>query len=119
MMSYIDGFLLAVPTANMDAYRKMAALGAEVFKDHGAIRVVEAWGDDVPEGQVNSFHTAVMRKPDEDVVFSYIEWPDKATRDAGMAASMEDERFESMGPDGMPFDGSRMIFGGFEAIVEA
>jgi uncharacterized protein YbaA (DUF1428 family) len=118
-MSYIDGFLLAVPTANKDAYRKMAAAGAEVFKDHGAIRVVEAWGDDVPEGQVNSFHTAVMREPEETVVFSYIEWPDKATRDAGVAACMEDERFKSLGPDSMPFDGARLMFGGFEAIVES
>lgn len=117
-MSYIEGFVLAVPTANKDAYRKMAAIGLEVFKDHGAIRVVEAWGDDVPAGQVNSFHTAVMRKEDEAVVFSYIEWPDRATRDAGMAASMEDERFQAYSPDRMPFDGARMIFGGFEAIVE-
>jgi uncharacterized protein YbaA (DUF1428 family) len=117
-MSYIDGFVLAVPTANKDAYRKMAAIGVEVFKDHGAVRVVEAWGDDVPEGQVNSFHTAVLRKDGEAVVFSYIEWPDKATRDAGMAASMEDERFASFPPDSVPFDGARMIFGGFEVIVE-
>ncbi len=117
-MTYVDGFVLAVPTANKEAYRAHAAAGLIVFKDHGALSCVECWGDDVPEGKVNSMHTAVLRKPDETVVFSWIIWPDKATRDAGMAKVMADPRLQ---PDvnPMPFDGTRMIFGGFEMIVDA
>ncbi|MBM3487957.1 MAG: DUF1428 domain-containing protein [Alphaproteobacteria bacterium] len=117
-MAYVDGFLLAVPTANKEAYRTHAADAAIVFKEHGAVRVVECWGDDVPVGRIKSMHTAVMRKPDETVVFSWIVWPDKATRDAGMAKVFADSRLQ---PDRnpMPFDGTRMIFGGFEMIVEA
>jgi predicted 3-demethylubiquinone-9 3-methyltransferase (glyoxalase superfamily)/uncharacterized protein YbaA (DUF1428 family) len=87
-----------------------------VFKEHGALSVVECWGDQVPEGKLNSMHSAVLRKDDETVVFSWITWPDKATRDAGMARIMDDPR---MSPDvnPMPFDGKRMIFGGFESVV--
>ncbi len=117
-MSYIDGFVLAVPTARKADYLKMAEVGVEVFRDHGATSVVECWGDDVPEGKVTSFPMAVKCEKDETVVFSWIVWPDKATRDAGMKASMEDERFAAMGPDAMPFDGKRMIFGGFEVLLE-
>jgi len=113
---YVDGFVAAVPTANKDAYRTHAESAAAVFKDHGALSLVECWGDDVPEGKVNSLHTAVLRKEDETVVFSWITWPDKATRDAGMQKVFGDPR---MAPETnpMPFDGSRMIFGGFEMIV--
>ncbi|RZT29295.1 DUF1428 domain-containing protein [Cupriavidus agavae] len=117
-MAYIDGFVVAVPTANRDTYRQVAQKAAAVFKEYGALKVVECWGDDVPEGKVTSFPMAVQRKDDETVVFSWIWWPDKATRDSGMAASMQDARLkETMDP--MPFDGQRMIYGGFEVIVES
>jgi len=115
-MMYVDGILCAVPTANKDAYRRHAEVAAEVFKEHGALHCVECWGDDVPEGKVNSMHTAVLRKDDETVVFSWITWPDKATRDAGFPKVIADPRLQSdVNP--MPLDGSRMIFGGFEMIV--
>lgn len=116
---YVDGFVIAVPTANKDAYRKLADEMAPVFKDKGATRVVECWGDDVPEGKLTSFPMAVKCEASETVVFSWIEWPDKATRDAGMKAFMEDARVKDMKPEDNPFDGKRMIFGGFETIVEA
>ncbi|CAG9166808.1 DUF1428 domain-containing protein [Cupriavidus respiraculi] len=117
-MSYIDGFVLAVPVANRDKYREVARTAAEVFKAHGAQQVVEAWGDDVPEGKVTSFTMAVQRKDDEAVVFSWIQWPSREARDAGMKASMADPRL-NMDMENMPFDAKRMIFGGFEALVEA
>jgi uncharacterized protein YbaA (DUF1428 family) len=117
-VTYVDGILVAVPTANKEAYRRHAADAAVVFKKHGALSLVECWGDDVPEGKVNSMHTAVMRKPDETVVFSWITWPDKATRDAGMPKVFA-EMAASMSGAAMPFDGKRMIFGGFEMIVDA
>lgn len=115
---YVDGFLLAVPTAHKEVYRQHAEKAAIVFKEHGALTCVECWGDDVPEGKVNSMHTAVMRNEDETIVFSWITWPDKATRDAGLQKVFADPRLQ---PDvnPMPFDGTRMIFGGFETIVEA
>ena len=115
---YVDGFLLAVPTANRDAYRQHAQDAAVVFKEHGAISLVECWGNDVPVGKLNSMHTAVLRKPDETVVFSWITWPDKATRDAGMQKVFADPRMPATMAE-MPFDGTRMIFGGFDMIVNA
>ena len=118
-MAYVDGYVMAVPTANKDAYRKVAELCAPVFKDHGALSVTECWGDDVPEGKITSFHSAVQRKPDETIVFSWIVWPSKAVRDAGNKSAMDDERMAALDPKNMPFDGMRMIFGGFETIVEA
>lgn len=117
-MAYIDGFVIAVPNAKREAYKAIAQSAAAVFKDHGALRVVECWGDDVPEGKVTSFPMAVKRTPEESVVFSWIEWPDKATRDKGMEKSMADPRMDHK-PEDMPFDGQRMIFGGFETIVDA
>jgi uncharacterized protein YbaA (DUF1428 family) len=115
-MTYVDGFLAAVPTANKHAYIKHAEVAATLFKEHGALSIVECWGDDVPEGKVNSLHTAVMRRDDETVVFSWVTWPNKATRDAGWQTLMADPRMQ---PDAnpMPFDGSRLIYGGFEMIV--
>lgn len=113
---YVDGFVCAVPAANQDAYRRYAELAAGIFKEQGALDCVECWGDDVPEGKVNSMHTAVQRKDDETVVFSWITWPDRATRDAGLQKVFADPRLQSdVNP--MPFDGSRMIFGGFKMIV--
>jgi uncharacterized protein YbaA (DUF1428 family) len=117
-MSYIDGFVAAVPTANREAFRKHAEIAATVLKEHGAIRCVECWGDDVPDGKVTSFPMAVQRKPDETVVFSWIEWPSKEAREAGMAKLMEDPRMKQ-DTNPMPFDGRRVIFGGFVPIVIA
>ena len=117
-MPYVDGFLLPVPTANQEAYRQHAEQAGVVFKEHGALSLVECWGNDVPEGKLNSMHTAVLRKPDETVVFSWISWPDKATRDAGMQKVFADPRMPAT-MAAMPFDGTRMIFGGFDMIVNA
>ena len=116
-MAYVDGFLAAVPTANREAFRTHAAEFATYFRELGALRIVECWGDDVPEGKVTSFPMAVKRQQDETVVFSWIEWPDKATRDAAFLKMQTDERMQSMSE--MPFDGKRMIFGGFEPILDA
>lgn len=114
-MTYIDGFVCAVRTVDKAKYLTHAALTAGVFKDNGALQVVECWGDDVPEGKVTSFPMAVQRKDDETVVFSWISWPSKAVRDLAMEKAMQDPRLSSeMNP--MPFDGKRMIYGGFEMI---
>ncbi|WP_420393994.1 DUF1428 domain-containing protein [Acuticoccus sp.] len=117
-MTYVDGFVAAVPTANRERYIEHARVAAAVFRDNGALSVAECWGDDVPDGEVTSFPMAVRKAPDETVVFAWITWPDKATRDAGMAAMMADPRMQ---PDRnpMPFDGKRMIFGGFEVVLDA
>jgi len=113
-MSYIDGFVAAVPTANKAAYLQHAQVAAVVFKEYGALSVVETWGDDVPEGKLTSFPMAVQRRADETVVFSWIMWPDKSTRDSGMAKAMQDKRLKGIE---MPFDGRRMIYGGFEVLL--
>ena len=117
-MAYVDGFVAAVPTANREKFRRHAEAAAVVFKEHGALKVVECWGDDVPDGKVTSFPMAVKRKEDETVVFSWIMWPSREVRDAGMAKVMADPRLQ---PDKnpMPFDGQRLIYGGFEIILEA
>lgn len=115
---YVDGFVLAVPTANKDAYRRHAEHVAVVFKEHGALSLVQCWGDDVPEGKVNSMHTAVLRKPEETVVFAWITWPDRATRDEGMKKVSADPR-SAGARDRVPFDGARLIFGGFEVLAGA
>jgi len=116
-MTYIEGFVAAVPEANKEAYRKHAADALPLFKEFGVARMVENWGDDVPKGKVTDFQGAVQAKDDETVVFSWFEYPDKATRDAASEKMMNDPRMEQMG-DSMPFDGKRMIYGGFEAIVD-
>ncbi len=115
---YVDGFVLAVPTANKETYRRLAEDAAVVFKEHGALSYVECWGDDVPEGKLNSMHTAVLRKPEETVVFAWATWPDKATRDAGLQKVFNDPRSAEPRKN-TPFDGARIIFGGFEVIVQA
>ena len=117
-MNYVDGYLIAVPNANRAAYEKVAKDAADVFKDHGALRVVECWGDDVPDGKLTSFPMAVKKEADETVVFSWIVWPDRAKRDAGMKAAMGDPRMKH-DPKSMPFDGRRMIYGGFQMIIDA
>jgi uncharacterized protein YbaA (DUF1428 family) len=116
---YIDGFLAPVAAGtSAEAYRDFAAKAAPIFKDHGATRVVEGWGDDVPHGTLTDFHRAVAATEGETVVFSWIEWPDKATRDAGMKKVMEDPRMQP-GAEPMPFDGKRLIFGGFACLLDA
>lgn len=115
-MDYIDGFLVAVATDKREDYRRCAEQGAVWFKEFGALSVVECWGDDVPEGKLTSFPMAVKLEPGEVVVFSWIRWPSKQVRDEGMKKIMADERMKSMQ---MPFDGNRMIFGGFQVIVDA
>jgi uncharacterized protein YbaA (DUF1428 family) len=117
-MDYVDGYVIAVPEANKERYRALAESAAVVFKDHGALSVVECWGDDVPDGKQTSFPMAVQRKPEEVVVFSWITWPSKAVRDVGMKAVFEDPRMNH-DPQQMPFDGKRMIFGGFRVLVNA
>jgi uncharacterized protein YbaA (DUF1428 family) len=116
MMPYIEGFLVAVPTANKDAYRRHAEDALPVFKDLGANRMVEAWGDDVPRGKLNDLFGAVQAKPDETVVFSWMEYPDKSTRDAANSQMMSDPRMADMAE--MPFDGQRMVWSGFESLVD-
>lgn len=117
-MTYVDGFLVPVPTANRERYVEMARKAAAIFREFGALSVVECWGDDVPPGKVTSFPLAVQLKEDETVVFAWITWPSKAARDEGMKKTMEDTR---MKPDleHMPFDGQRMIFGGFQVLIDA
>ena len=115
-MAYIDGFVIAAPVARRQEVVDYAARFDPLFLEVGATRVVEAWGDDVPHGKQTDFYRAVAAKDDEAVLFSWIEWPDKATRDAGMKQVMDDPR---MGPDNpMPFDGARMIYGGFAPVVD-
>ena len=119
-MSYIDGFLVAVPTADKQAFIDHANRADSFFIDHGALRVMECWGDDVPDGTLTDFRKAVQAKDDETVVFSWIEWPDKATRDAVMGQmdkiSKSDDRINS-DSNPMPFDGKRLVFGGFVPVV--
>ena len=117
-MNYIDGFVAAVPTANRDSYVRHAQSAAAVFKEHGALSVVECWGDDVPEGKLTSFPLAVQRKEGETVVFSWITWASRAARDEGMKKSMSDPRLQP-GSNPMPFDGKRLIYGGFQVILNA
>lgn len=116
-VNYIDGFVAAVPTGNRAEYRRHAEEAAGVFKQYGALSVVECWGDDVPEGKVTSFPMAVKCRDDETVVFSWIVWPSREIRNEAMPKIMNDPRMQ---PDvnPMPFDGARMLCGGFEVIVD-
>lgn len=116
-MSYVDGFVLAVPKANLEAYRAIAQEAAEVWREHGALAVVEAVGDDVPYGELTSFPRAVQATEDEVVVFSWIVHASREARDATNARVMADPRIKCT-PETMPFDGKRMIFGGFSPIVD-
>jgi uncharacterized protein YbaA (DUF1428 family) len=114
-MSYIDGMICAVPTANRDAYLAYAREVNPIFKAHGAVALVDGWGDNVPHGKLTDFHRAVQATEDETVVFAWILWPDKAVRDAAWDKVMQDPRMTSAK---MPFDGKRMIYGGFEGLLE-
>lgn len=118
---YIDGFVIAVPAGNRQKFIDHAHGADGLFIEMGATRVIECWGDDVPTGKTTDFRMAVKAEDDEEIVFSWIEWPDKATRDAAMAKMMSpDFKDERMDPEKnpMPFDGKRMIFGGFSPVVE-
>jgi uncharacterized protein YbaA (DUF1428 family) len=119
-MTYVDGFVIAVPTANKQKFIDHAALADPVFLEMGALRVLECWGDDVPKGETTDFYRAVKAIDDESILFSWIEWPDKATRDAAMAKMMDPNTTDPrMDParNPMPFDGKRMIFGSFVPAV--
>ena len=116
-MSYIDGFVIAVPKGNKQKCVDHATQGDTVFISNGATRVLECWGDNVKDGKLTDFRRAVQAKDDEAVVFSWIEWPDKATRDATMTKVMSDSRLSPQS-NPMPFDGKRMIFGGFAPVLE-
>jgi uncharacterized protein YbaA (DUF1428 family) len=114
--SYTDGFVVPVPEGKRAAYRELAAKMAKVFRQHGATRVIEAFNDDVPKGEVTDFYRAVKAEAGEGVVFSFIEWPDKATRDEAWKAIMADESLKPQGE--MPFNGQRMFWGGFDKILD-
>lgn len=116
-MSYVDGFVLAVPKTKLDEYTALARTAGQVWKEHGALAFVECVGDDVPYGELTSFPRAVQAKEDEVVVFSWIVYESREKRDAVMAKVMADPRLKH-DPGAMPFDGKRMIFGGFKPIVE-
>ena len=113
-MTYVDGFVAAVPTADRDAYVKHCQVAGQVLRELGALSVVDCWGDDVPEGKLTSFPMAVKREANETVVLGWITWPSRAVRDVGMKQVMDDPRLRDLP---MPFDGKRMIYGGFEMIA--
>ena len=115
-MAYVDGYVAAVPAASKQDYIKHAREAAELLREWGATRIVENWGDDVPAGQQTDFMRAVQARPDEIIVFSWVEYPDKATRDAAGQNMMTDPRMQAMT---MPFDGARLIYGGFETLFVA
>jgi uncharacterized protein YbaA (DUF1428 family) len=115
-MNYVDGFVAAVPAVNKDVFLAHAKMALPLFKEFGATRIVECWGDDVPDGKLTDFRRAVKAEEGEVVLFSWIEWPSKEVRDSGMKKMMEDPRMWNME---MPFDGKRMIFGGFQPILDA
>ena len=114
-MAYVDGFVIAVPASKKETYLEQAAKFSGIFKELGATRVVECWGDDVPEGKVTDFKRAVKAEGDEVVVFSWIEYPSKAVRDAANEKMRTDPRMRDAE---MTFDTKRMIFGGFAPLVD-
>tara|TARA_R100001377_G_scaffold82792_3_gene63530 strand:+ start:1252 stop:1614 length:363 start_codon:yes stop_codon:yes gene_type:complete len=116
-MSYIEGFVIPVPKRNLQAYLEVAKRAAPVFLEYGALRVVETWADDIKPGKTNDFRTAVLAEAEEDVVFSWIEWPSKQVRDAGNEKAMTDSRMQIEGGE-YPFSGARLIYGGFAPILD-
>lgn len=119
MANYVDGFVLAVPTENLDAYRKMAEIAGTVWKEHGALEYIEWVADDVKPGKVTSFPQAVNLEEGETVVFAWITYESREQRDAINEKVMKDPRIANYDPKDMPFDGMRMIWGGFRKLVEA
>lgn len=116
-MKYVDGFVIAVPAEKKEAYLQLAAKATTLLKEFGATRIVECWSDDISEGKVTDFRMAVKAQEHEEVVFSWIEYPSKEIRDVANQKMMTDPRMREMG-DAMPFDGQRMIFGGFVPILD-
>jgi uncharacterized protein YbaA (DUF1428 family) len=114
--SYVNGFIMPVPRENKEAYREMTERHAAIFREYGALRLVQAWGDDVPEGKVTDFYRAVKAEPNETVVFAFIEWPSKQVNDEAWDKMMKDERMQPSAD--APFDGKRMFWGGFEVILD-
>ena len=114
-MTYIDGFVAAVKADQKDAYMAHAKKMVEVFKDHGVTRVVDTWGDDIPDGEMTSFPMAVKAEVDEVVVLSWLVWPSRDARMAGVQKIMTDPRITN---EHMPFDGKRMIWGGFDVFLD-
>ena len=117
-MNYVDGFVAAVPTADKPAYQRHCQAMGAVFKAHGALAVVDCWGDDVPEGKLTSFTMAVKREPDESIAYGWITWPSRTVRDEAWGKMQTDARFQPEQHQ-MPFDGKRMIFGGFQIVNRA
>ncbi len=118
-MSYIDGFVIPVPKKNLGEYKRIAKLCAKVWKEHGALEVKECVAEDVKVGKLTSFPRAVIRKPSETVIFSWIVYKSRADRDKVNAKVMKDARLKDMmTPEGAPFDAKRMIYGGFDVIVD-
>ena len=116
-MAYVDIAIYAVPTSNRTAFQSHAEKIAPIFRKHGALSVADCWGNDIPDGEVTSLPLAVKCADDETVAFSWITWPDKASRDEGMGKAMTDMQAE-LKDSPMPFDGKRLIFGGFEVVVQ-
>ncbi len=113
-MEFVEGFVAAVPTANKAKYIQHAKDAAKIFKESGALKLVECWGEDIPGGDKTSFPAAVKCKEDETVVFSWVSWPSREARDLGMEKVLNDPRMKD---NPMPFDGSRLIYGGFQVVV--
>ena len=118
MAKYVDGFVVPIPKKEVDAYRRMARKAGKIWREHGALEVKECIADDVAVGKVTSFPRSVKRKPSETVVFSWITYKSRAHRDRVNAKVMKDPRFTAMEEDAMPFDMKRMIYGGFEVLVD-
>ncbi|WP_312346117.1 DUF1428 family protein [Leclercia sp.] len=116
-MKYVDGFVVAVPANNKEAYRELAAKAAPLFKEFGALRIVECWADDVPDGKLTDFRLAVKAEENEEVVFSWIEYPSREVRDEANRKMMNDPRMKEFG-ESMPFDVKRMIYGGFSPLLD-
>ncbi len=114
--NYTNGFIVPVPRDKKAAYQEMTERQAGIFREHGALRLVQAWGDDIPEGEVTDFRRAVNAQPNETVVFAFIEWPSRQANDAAWEKIMKDERMQPSGD--IPFDGKRMFWGGFDVIVD-
>ncbi len=118
MGNYVDGFVLPIPKKNVAAYKKVAKIAGKIWMKHGALAYFECMGDDVPEGKITSFSKSVKLKPDEVVFFSWIVYKSKADRNKILKLVMKDPKISNMGPDCMPFDGKRMIYGGFRPMVK-
>lgn len=112
-MGYVDGFMAPVPAGDREQFTRFAKAVGKLFKEHGALQVVDCWSDDVPDGKLTSMPLAVKRREGEAILFGWVTWPSKEVRDSGMQKVMGDARMHELG---MPFDGQRAIFGGFEVV---